>query len=370
MNVPFLDLKQQYQQLSAEIQARIQEVCDSTAFILGPQVGAFEKEFADFLETPHVIGLASGTDALHVAFRALDLQPGDEVLMPANTFVATAIGVMLAGGRPRVVEIDPETHLIDYDKIEAAITPKTKVLCPVHLYGRACNMDRIMEIASKHSLAVVEDTAQAHGARWKGKRVGTFGEFGCYSFYPGKNLGAYGDAGALSTNSEALALKARQMRNYGSEIKYHHPEFGFNSRLDSIQASVLSVKLPHLASWSQKRWSIAAHYNEGLQQLHQAGKLTLPDIRTADEHVFHLFVVQVDDRDVFMKALQEKGVSTGIHYPVPFHVQGGFAELGYKEGDFPIAEGVAKRIVSLPMFPEMTSEQASYVVKVIQEYFG
>jgi len=370
MTIPFLDLRLQYKNLKASVDSAILGVCEQASFVLGPQVKIFEKEFADFLETKHVVGVGSGTDALHLAFRALGFGPGDEIIMPANTFVATAIGAMLCGAKPVLVDIDPETALIDYSKIEAVITPRTKAICPVHLYGRACDMDSLMSIAKKHSLAVIEDAAQAHGARWKGKRVGTFGEFGCFSFYPGKNLGAYGDGGAISTNSEELAQKIRCLRNYGSEIKYEHPEFGINSRLDSIQAAVLSAKLPYLEKWNQQRWQAAQLYNKFLMPLADQGQLKLPDLRHSDEHVFHLYVIEVQDRARLMQELQKKEVQTGIHYPNPFYLQGGFKSLEYKKGAFPITELAANKIMSLPMFPEINEEQIEYVTESITEILG
>lgn len=364
MNVPFLDLKQQYRAYQDEIEAAIKDVCINTSFILGPQVEAFEKAFAAFIESKHSVGVASGTDALRLAFEAIGVGPGDEVIVPANTFVATAIGVMETGATPVLVDIDPATYLMDYDKLESALTDRTKAICPVHLYGRACDMDRVMGFAKAHGLRVIEDTAQAHGARWNGKRVGTFGEIGCFSFYPGKNLGAYGDGGGIVTDDETLFRKVRRLRNYGSEIKYQHPEKGMNSRLDSIQAAVLSVKLKHLHEANSKRWNAARKYVELLSPF-QSEKLVLPDIRTQDEHVFHLFVIQVAERDRVMQALSAKGIGTVIHYPIPFHLQGGYEKLGYGKGSFPVTEKAAERILSLPMFPELTEEQIAYTCEAL-----
>jgi dTDP-4-amino-4,6-dideoxygalactose transaminase len=366
MKVPFLDLEIQYRSLKTEIDAAMQDVCSRTSFILGPQVEEFEKSFAMFLGSNYTVGLASGTDALRLAFEALKIGPGDEVIVPANTFVATAIGVLEAGARPVLVDIDPKTYLMDYDQLERVKTPRTKAICPVHLYGRVCDMDRVMDFAKRHHLAVVEDTAQAHGAKWRGKTAGTFGEIGCFSFYPGKNLGAYGDGGGLCTNDETLFRQVRKLRNYGSEIKYQHPEKGMNSRLDSIQAAVLSIKLKHLAEWNHKRWQAARKYTDLLSK-YQGENLTLPDIRSADEHVFHLYVIQVHDRDGVAKELQSRGISTVVHYPVPFHLQGGYTHLGYKAGDFPVAESMAKSILSLPLFPEISDEQIGYVCDSVLE---
>lgn len=369
MKVPFLDLSTQYHSIKAEVDAAVQEVCAQSSFILGPQVEQFENAFASFVGSRYGVGLASGTDALRLAFEALKIGPGDEVIVPANTFVATAIGVLEAGARPVLVDIDPTTFLMDYSQLERVRTERTKAVCPVHLYGRACDMDQVMSFAEKYSLAVIEDTAQAHGAQWRGKKVGTFGKIGCFSFYPGKNLGAYGDAGGLVTDDEGLFRQVRKLRNYGSEIKYQHPEKGMNSRLDSIQACVLSIKLNHLAAWNRKRWEAAQKYSSILSQ-HQTQGLILPDILSSDEHVFHLYVIQVAERDVVAKELAQLGVSTVVHYPVPFHLQGGYKHLCYKAGDFPHTERLSQGILSLPLFPEITDEQIQYVcdslIKVLQ----
>lgn len=366
MKVPFLDLATQYKALQADFDAAIREVCSKASFILGPEVAAFEKDFAAFIESKHSVGLASGTDALRLAFEALKIGVGDEVIVPANTFVATAIGVLETGAIPVLVDVDPETFLMDYKKLESARTARTRAICPVHLYGRACDMEQVMSFAKRHGLAVVEDTAQAHGARWNGRRVGTFGEIGCFSFYPGKNLGAFGDAGGIVTDRDDLAQQVRKLRNYGSEIKYQHPEKGMNSRLDSMQAAVLSVKLKHLADWNARRWRAAELYRAHLQD-YQSEAFILPDICTPDEHVFHLFVIQVDNRDRIAKDLMERNIGTVVHYPIPFHLQGGYKKLGYSEGDFPVAEGLAKRILSLPIYPEITEEQISYVCGCLKE---
>jgi dTDP-4-amino-4,6-dideoxygalactose transaminase len=366
MKVPFLDLATQYKTLQADFDSAILDVCSKASFILGPEVAAFEQAFATFIESKHSVGLASGTDALRLAFEALQIGSGDEVIVPANTFVATAIGVLETGATPVLVDVDPHTYLMDYNKLESARTSRTKAICPVHLYGRACDMDQVMSFAKRHGLAVVEDTAQAHGARWNGRRVGTFGEMGCFSFYPGKNLGAFGDAGGVVTDRDDLAQQVRKLRNYGSEIKYQHPEKGMNSRLDSIQAAVLSVKLKHLAEWNGRRWRAAEMYRSHLQD-YQTETFVLPDIRTPEEHVFHLFVIQVDERDRIAKELMERGIGTVVHYPIPFHLQGGYKKLGYSEGDFPVAEGLAKRILSLPIYPEITEEQIAYVSDSLKE---
>ncbi|HOW35043.1 MAG TPA: DegT/DnrJ/EryC1/StrS family aminotransferase [Candidatus Omnitrophota bacterium] len=369
MNIPLVDLKIQYQKLKKEIDKNIAEVCASASFILGPQVEEFERSFAEFLEADYVVGVANATDALHLAFAALGLGVNDEVIIPANTFVATAVGVMETGARPVLVDMDPETYLIDLKKIESAITSRTKAICPVHLYGRACNMDVIAKIAQKHSLFIVEDVAQAAGARWKKKRVGTFGQFGCFSFYPGKNLGAYGDGGAMSASSEKLAKKIRSMRNFGSEKKYEYPQRGINSRLDSIQAAVLNVKLKYLDQWNLKRWEIAKKYSQELKPLEKKGILKLPDIVNPETHVFHLFVVQVDRRSKVIEFLSKNGIQAGIHYPIPFYLQKGYAQLGYSKGAFPETESASEKILSLPVYPEMTSSQIAYITGTLKKAF-
>jgi len=360
MKIPFLDLAAQYESLKPEFDSAIQSVCANTSFILGPEVSAFEHDFASFIESKHCVGLASGTDALRLAFEALQISSGDEVIVPANTFVATAIGALEAGATAVPVDIDPDTFLMDYKQLETARSSRTKAICPVHLYGRACDMDQVMDFAKQHNLAVIEDTAQAHGARWHGRRVGTFGAIGCFSFYPGKNLGAFGDAGGIVTDDDHLSQQVRKLRNYGSEIKYHHPERGINSRLDSIQAAVLSIKLKHLERWNQQRWKAAELYRSHLEDL-QSDEFVLPDILTPEQHVFHLFVIQVKDRARIEKELMEQGVGTVKHYPIPFHLQDGYKDLGYTEGDFPITEQLASRILSLPIFPGITEEQIAYV---------
>ena len=366
MFVPFLDLKTQYLALQEEVLRATDEVFSQTAFILGPQVQRFEKSFAQFLESKHVVGVANGTDSLTLSYQALGIGPGDEVIIPAHTFVATAIGVLSAGATPVLVDIDEGSYLLDCSQLEQVVTPSTKAICPVHLYGRACDMDEVVTFAERHSLAIVEDTAQSHGARWKGKCTGTFGEFGSFSFYPGKNLGAYGDGGAVCTSSDELNSKVRRLRNYGSEIKYEHPERGSNSRLDGVQAAILDIKLRHLSTWNAQRHAAAVKYVERLKPLTEKG-LVLPDTRSAAEHVFHLFVVQVDDRTKVMEHLAKHEVQTGIHYPVPFYLQGGYRELGYTQGAFPVTERISSRILSLPMFPEISDDQIDFVVEKLGE---
>lgn len=368
MKVPFIDLPGQYNSLKGEFDTAMQGVCANSTFVLGPHVQQFEENFAGFCEAKYCIGVASGTDALHLAFRALGIGKGDEVIVPAHTFVATALGVEMAGARPVLVDIDSDTFHIDTEKIEAVITNQTKAICPVHLYGNACNMDDLLAMADKHNLAIVEDAAQSHGARWAGKRSGSFGTAGCFSFYPGKNLGAFGDGGAVVTDDADVAKKLRCLRNYGSEIKYQHPEFGLNSRLDGVQAAILNIKLERLEQWNEQRWEAAKRYSDGLQSLAQAGKIILPDIKSSDEHVFHLFVMQLENRDGLMQALAEQEIQSGIHYPNPYYLEGAFKHLGYCPGDFPVTESIAQKIVSLPMFPEITCEQTDYVCEQVHQF--
>jgi len=369
MDVPFVDLKAQYNNYKAEIDSSIAQVLSDTAFVLGPHVKEFEKGFSAYLNSKHCAGVSNATDALYLAFSLLGVGDGDEVIIPANTFVATAVGVIMCGGTPVLVDMDADTYLIDYSKIEAAITPKTKAICPVHLYGRACDMDKILDIAKKHDLTVVEDVAQSPGAKWKGKCVGTFGDFGCFSFYPGKNLGAYGDAGAVTTQSDEFNLAVRSKRNFGSERKYEYPEYGINARLSGIQAAVLNVKLKYLDKWNSRRWDIASKYSESFADLSKNGSVKLPDLVNKDEHVFHLFVIEVDDPKVVNEGLSKQNIASNYHYPFPFHLQPGYEYLGYKEGSFPNTEKASKRLLSLPIYPDMTDEQVDYVIDNFKKLF-
>ena len=367
MHVPFIDLKNQYQSLKSEFESAIHEVCEKTAFILGPEVSAFEEEFAEFIGSRYCVGVASGTDALTLSFQALELEPGDEVIVPAHTFVATIIGILNAGLKPIPVDIGTNDYLIDVSLLESALSTKTRAICPVHLYGRVCNMTEILSFAEKHDLNIIEDSAQAHGAQLVGKTAGTFGLAGCFSFYPGKNLGAFGDAGAVCTNSEVFARDLRLLRNYGSEVKYHHLEKGTNSRLDSLQAAVLRVKLKRLAEWNRMRHQAAKRYCEHLTPLAEKGLIALPKTLDEGEHVFHLFVIQLEKRDEVISYLADAGIQSGIHYPIPFYKQDAYFDLGYREGDFPVCDSISKRILSLPMFPEISEEQIAYVAKTLTE---
>lgn len=368
MQVPFLDLQTQYHSIKTEVDTAIHEVIDSCAFILGPAVKEFEKNFADYIGVKHAIGVDSGTQAIELALRAVGLEPGDEVIAPANTFIASVLPISRLGAKPVLVEIDPKTYNIDAEKIEAAITPRTKVILPVHLYGQPVSgMEKILEIAKKHNLTVVEDTAQAHGAKYKGQRAGSFGKAAAFSFYPGKNLGAYGDGGAVVTDDDEVAEKVRQLRNYGQSKKYHHDQLGFNHRLDSIQAAVLNVKLKYLDRWNEGRCKNADLY---LSQLADAKGIILPHVPPEVEPVWHIFAIRVQQRDELMAFLKENGISTGIHYPIPIHLQKSYQHMEYEKGDFPLTEEIAEELVSLPMCAELTDEMIGYVCEKIKEYFS
>lgn len=364
MNVPFLDLKAQYATIREEIADALQEVIDNTSFAGGPQVEKFEKAFAPFCQCEYAIGAGSGTDALWMALIGLGVGPGDEVITSPSTFIATAEAISFAGATPVFVDINEKTYNIDSALIEAAITPKTKAIIPVHLFGQPADMDPIMDIARAHDLAVVEDACQAHGSEYKGRRAGSLGDAGCFSFYPGKNLGAYGEAGAVVTNNQELDEKLRTFRDHGQRQKYHHSIVGWNTRMDGFQGAVLSVKLPLLPAWTDARRKNAKLYNELLAGVPE---VIIPLEADYAKHVYHVYAIRTKKRDDFMKVLAEQGVSCGIHYPVPLHLQEAYQFLGYGEGDFPVAEKCAREFVSLPMFPELTEEQVRYVVEKIKE---
>jgi len=362
--IPFVDLQQQYQSIKSDVDAAIAAVLQRGDFILGGDVAKFEEEFAAFCGVTHCLGVANGTDALKLALEACGIGPGDEVITTAHTYIATALAISQCGATPVLVDCEPEFFLIDVSKIEAAITPKTKAILPVHLYGQSADMDPILDIAKRHKLVVVEDACQAHGATYKGKKVGSLGDIAAFSFYPGKNLGAYGDGGAVTTNNAELADKVKLLRNYGQRVKYEHLVKGGNSRLDTVQAAVLRVKLRHLADWNLGRANGATMYGKAL-----AGTtLKLPRIAAYGTHVFHLYVVRTKDRAGLMAALDAAGSQHGIHYPIPIHRQVAMADLGYGPGSFPIAEEVAPEILSLPMFPELTQAQVDRVAAACQGF--
>lgn len=364
MNVPFLDLKVQYESIRDEVADAMQQVIGCCAFAGGPFVERFEDEFATFCGCGSAIGVGSGTEALWLALVALGIGPGDEVITVPNTFIATAEAISFAGARPIFVDIDKRTYNLDPSLIEAAITPQTKAIIPVHLYGQMADMDPIMELARAKGLVVIEDACQSHGAEYKGRRAGTIGRAGCFSFYPGKNLGAYGEAGAVTTDDEELAEKIRILRDHGQTRKYYHAAIGWNGRMDGIQGAILNKKLRHLDAWTEARRKNAVKYNELLADIEG---LTIPMESDYARHVYHLYVIRVQNRDALITSLAEKGIQCAIHYPVPVHRQDAYHSLGLDERSFPIAEKYANEIVSLPMFPELTAEQIEYVASNIAD---
>jgi len=363
MQIPLIDLKAQFSSIAGEVSAAIQAVCERCDFILGQDVTAFEQEFAAFCGAKHAVGVANGTDAIHLACRALGIGRGDEVITVANTFVATPIGATMAGATPVFVDCREEDFLIDPAQIEAAITPRTKAIIPVHLYGQCVDMEPILALAKKHGLYVIEDAAQAHGASYRGQSAGSMGDIACFSFYPGKNLGAAGDGGACVTNSDDHIGQLRYLRNWGSTRKYYHDVLGFNSRLDTMQAAVLRIKLRRLAAWNEARSGHAADYSRLLQDV--PGVIT-PLAHSDRGHVFHLYVVRVPRRDDVLSELQAAGVGASIHYPVPCHLSGAFQHLGHKAGSFPVSERLAGEILTLPMYAELNEEQKHAVVGALK----
>jgi len=365
MQVPLIDLVRHHEPLFAELETAASRVIRSGRYIFGQEVEKFEQKLAEYLGVKHAIGVGNGTDALRLALEALKIGPGDEVITTPFTFVATAEVIALAGAKPVFVDVEDETLNIDPNKIEAAVTERTKAIMPVHLYGQAADMDAIMEISEKHGLAVIEDTAQGIGASWKDKKLGTIGTIGTLSFFPTKNLSALGDGGAVMTNDDELAHILRTLRVHGAEGKYYHVRLGFNSRLDAIQAAFLNVKIDHIDEWNEKRRSIAKRYNEGLSDV-----VRTPVERPENYHIFHQYTIRTDRRDELREYLKENGIATAIHYPRPLHLQPAFAYLGYKEGDFPVAERAAKEVLSLPVFPEMRDDEIDYVIQTIRRFFG
>lgn len=365
--VPFLNLEPMHKLIRPEIMKSFQEVYDANWFVLGTKLESFEKEYAEFNDTKYAIGVSNGLDALHLSLKALNIKEGDEVIIPTNTYIATALAVSYIGAKPVFVEPDINTYNIDPNKIKAEITLKTKAIMPVHLYGQACDMDSIMEVAKMNNLVVIEDNAQAHGSTFKGKITGSFGSANGTSFYPGKNLGALGDAGAITTNDFNLAKKISILRNYGSEKKYCNEEIGFNMRLDEIQSAFLSVKLKYLNMWTKQRVEIANQYNSNLKDV---GDLILPFVHPDASHVYHLYVIRTKSRDKLQKFLTDNGIGSLIHYPIPPHLQNAYKDLGFKKGDFPIAEELSNTSLSLPIWPGMSSSNVSEVVEVIKSFFN
>jgi len=360
--VPFIDLKAEYRALKPEIQAALDRVLDDASYILGPSVAAFEAAFARVCGTRHCVALNSGTSALHLALLALGIGPGDEVIVPAMTFVATAAAVEYCGARPVLVDVEPLGCTLDPSKLEAAVTPRTKAIVPVHLYGRPADMAEILAVADRHRLPVVEDAAQAHGAGYRGRPAGSLGRIGCFSFYPSKNLGAFGEGGAAVTDDDALADAMRSLRDWGQEGKYNHVRKGFNYRMDGLQGAVLGVKLKHLAAWAAARRRAARLYHEALEGL----PLLRPDAGNDREHVYHVYPVLLGGRDKVQRILAEAGVQTGIHYPTPVHLLPSHRDLGHREGDFPAAERIGREELSLPMFPGLTEAQIAEVAAALR----
>jgi dTDP-4-amino-4,6-dideoxygalactose transaminase len=364
--IPLVDLAAQYPEIRADIDAAIARILDSTAFILGREVADFEAAFASFIGARGAVGVASGTAALHLALRATGIGPGDEVITTAHTFIATAEAISHAGATPVFVDIDPATFNLDPALVEAAITPRTRAIVPVHLYGQPADMTAISTIAGAHGLRVIEDAAQAHGSEVDGRRTGTIGDLACFSFYPGKNLGAYGDAGAVTGNDESLLASVRKSRDHGRMSKYEHDEIGYGERIDALQAAILGVKLPHLEAWTQQRRDVAARYDEGLADL----PITLPIQAPGRRHVYHLYVIRCDSRDALLAHLKASGVDGGVHYPVPLHLQPAYAFLGMHPGDLPQTERAAAEVLSLPLYPELTEDRQAVVIDAVRSFFG
>ena len=360
--VPYLDLQAQYDSIRHEVLSVLAEICESTSFAQGPATSEFEAKFAAYCGVDHCVSLNSGTSALHLALRCLDVGPGDEVVTVSMTFIATAWAISYVGATPVFVDIDPVRRTLNPEKLEAAITPRTKAIIPVHLYGMPADMDRIMSIAERHGLPVIEDAAQAHGAKYRGKRVGQFGEIACFSFYPGKNLGAYGEGGALITNDQSIAQRARSLRDHAQSQKYFHDEIGYNYRMDSFQGAVLSIKLKYLDTWNKARVDRARYYTELLKDSPYKLPAHVPD----SECVWHCYVIETPQRDRVRSALQDAGIQTAVHYPVPVHLQKPYAHLGYQPDDLPVTEALCEQCLSLPIYPELSKEKISGVASVLR----
>jgi dTDP-4-amino-4,6-dideoxygalactose transaminase len=367
MNIPFIDFKKLHEPIKKETDTAIQAVIDNNAFIMGKAVSDFETEFAKAHDVKHCIAVSSGTDANHLVLWGLGLQNGDEVIIPANTFIATAWGATLCGATPVFVDCEPDSYNINYKKIEEKITSKTKAIVAVHLYGQPADMDEIRKIADKHNIYLVEDAAQSHLAKYKEKMAGGLSIAASFSFYPGKNLGAFGEGGAVTTNDDELAKKLRMIRDHGSEKKYYHEYYGHNYRMEGIQGAVLGVKIKYLDEWTNKRRTAAKKYKEVLKDI---GQICLPDEMSYARHVYHLYVITTPERDRLQQFLQENGIASGLHYPVPLHFQKCFEHLGYKKGDFPVAEKLADECLSLPMFPDLSTEQIEYTGEKIKHFFN
>jgi dTDP-4-amino-4,6-dideoxygalactose transaminase len=353
MTIPFLDLSAQYTSIKKEVLEAVERIFNSCAFVGGQEVEAFEKDFAHYCQASHCVGVGNGTDALWLTLKAMDIGPGDEVILPANTFIATAEAITAVGASPVFVDHDIDTYTINTSAISDKISEKTKAIIAVHLYGQTADMDPILKIAAEHGLKVIEDAAQAHGAEYKGRRAGSIGDAACFSFYPGKNLGAYGDGGAVVTNDQTLADKVRLLSQHGSKIKYQHEIAGYNSRLDGIQAAILNVKMKYIEQWTEARRKNASLYRNLLKD----SSIILPIERENCKHVYHLFVIRVKNRDAVQNQLLTRGIQTGIHYPTPIHLTEAYRNLGIPGGSFPISEDYAKELLSLPMYAELSEDQ-------------
>ena len=368
MKVLFGDFKTHYKQYKTEIDQAVTRVLESGHFILGNELETFEKDFSNAHGQGYTIGCASGTEAIYLALAACDIGAGHEVITVAHTAVPTISAISMTGATPVFADIDPQTYVMDVNQIESLITPKTKAIVPVHLYGQMVDMQPLLKLAAKHKLYVIEDVAQATGAHYKGAMAGTLGDFSAYSFYPSKNLGAFGDGGAVFTKNKEHFEKLLMLRNYGQSKRYHHDIIGINSRLDELQAAILQCRLPYLKQWNARRQQIAALYNKGFASLSET--LKTPFAHPDNHHVFHLYVIQVEDRNQLQNYLLEKEIQTLIHYPVPAHLQKAYSYLGYKPGSLPVCEQITKRILSLPMYPELTDEQVNFVIETVHNFFS
>lgn len=364
--IPFLDLKAQHRQIKQEVDAAVSRVMDSAQFVLGPDVAAFEERFADYCNVKHCVALNTGTSALHLALLATGIGPGDEVITVSMTFVATTAAILYAGAKPVFVDVDPRTWTMDPKLVEAAITPRTKAIMPVHLHGLITDMDPIIDIARRHKLVVIEDAAQSHGAEYKGRRAGSMSDVGCFSFYPGKNLGAYGEGGAAVTDNPDLAQRMRLLRDWGQESKYNHVVQGYNYRMDGIQGAILKVKMNYIEAWTEARRAVASQYD----RLLASNSYGVPAPPPHSRHVYHVYAVQLGNRNEVQKALQAAGVGTGIHYPVPVHLQRAYANLGCGPGDLPVTEKLANRFLSLPIYAELRPEQVAEIAQKLKEAAG
>jgi dTDP-4-amino-4,6-dideoxygalactose transaminase len=363
MKVPFVDLQSMHRSLEPELLEVFSRVLNSSAFVLGPEVKEFERAFAEYVGTSHCVALSNGTAALHLSLLALGVGPGDEVITVTHTFIATAEAISAVGAQPVFVDIDPVSYTMDPALLAQAISPRTRAIIPVHIYGQTADMDAILEVANRHGIPVIEDACQAHGAEYKGRRAGSLGAAGCFSFYPGKNLGACGEGGAVTTDDPELAHRIAMWRDHGSRQKYVHQFPGLNMRMDGVQGGVLAIKLRHLERWNEERRNAAAQYATALS----GTDIVLPAEKTWGRHVYHLYVIQANDREALRQRLQEAGVETGLHYPIPLHLQEAYASLGYNRGSFPVTEALASRILSLPIYPGISSEAVARVTAEVME---